>query len=198
MHRAAAAEPRAGAGRRGVLCVLARRLLSPTTLIPFQAQHLGRFVLQAFAVKAAGAALAQDAVSSVAPLELRLLTPCFPPPGTLQRPPGPRLFGAGAFGVRRGAGRCPAPRGKCRLCLNAAPGTYGHLRHGDCHPAFQRGMCMSIRDSMRCAKAGAQAANGFCVMAPWAADDRLVRGTGVYLQASRFNHGATAHTPHSA
>jgi SET and MYND domain-containing protein len=34
-----------------------------------------------------------------------------------------------------------------------------------------------------------QAANGFCVMAPAAsAEERLVRGTGIYLAASRVNH----------
>jgi hypothetical protein len=35
-----------------------------------------------------------------------------------------------------------------------------------------------------------EAANGFCVMArPDAEDARRVRGTGIYLQASRMNHG---------
>jgi hypothetical protein len=38
-----------------------------------------------------------------------------------------------------------------------------------------------------------EAANGFCVMArPDAGDARRVRGTGVYLQSSRINHGEQA------
>ena len=36
-----------------------------------------------------------------------------------------------------------------------------------------------------------ESANGFCVMAPPDADGaRCVRGTGIFLQASRMNHGA--------
>ena len=35
-----------------------------------------------------------------------------------------------------------------------------------------------------------EAANGFCIMAPADAEaERRVRGTGIYLQASRINHG---------
>lgn len=38
-----------------------------------------------------------------------------------------------------------------------------------------------------------EATNGFCVMAPPnTAGERRVRGTGVYVHASRFNHGARA------
>ena len=36
-----------------------------------------------------------------------------------------------------------------------------------------------------------EAANGFCVMASAAVEEeRSVRGTGIFLQASRINHGA--------
>jgi len=35
-----------------------------------------------------------------------------------------------------------------------------------------------------------EAANGFCIMGASDDDTRLVRGTGIYLNASRINHGA--------